>query len=320
MDRPAEFRLIDTYLAGMDAGPGVIRGIGDDAAVLRAPPGRDLVMTVDTLVVGTHCPADTEAGDIGHRSLAMNLSDLAAMGATPLWALLALTLPDADEHWLAEFAAGFRALARDHGLALVGGNLSRGPRCVTVQLTGHVPRGQWLGRDGARPGDVLLVSGHPGEAAAGLAGWSQPLSPAWQTLRERFLRPEPRIALGRAALGLASAAIDISDGLLADLGHVCAASGCAAEVDTGALPLSAALLSCRGRPAALIDALTGGDDYELLLGCPPGALESLLARAADVSVPLRAIGRFVAGEGVRLPGPEAAGLSLPAGFRHFTGS
>lgn len=315
MDRPVEFRLIERYLAGMDAGPGVVMGIGDDGAVLRAPAGRDLVMTVDTLVVGTHCPPDADPRDIGHRSLAINLSDLAAMGASPLWALLALTLPSPEESWLAGFAEGFGGLLRQYGLALVGGNLSRGPLAATVQLTGHVAPGAWLSRSGARPGDLLVVSGHPGEAAAGLAAWGEPASPALEPLRQRFLRPEPRIALGLAAVGLARCAIDISDGLLADLAHLCEASGCGAEVDLGSLPLSPALLAWRGRAGALVDVLTGGDDYELLLGCPPDAFEALRTRAAPL--PLQVIGRFVAAAGVSVLGEEAAGLVLPPGFRHF---
>lgn len=314
---PEEFQLIRKWLSGFDRGPGVVLGIGDDAAVLRPPPGRDLAMTVDSLVAGTHFPVSAPAADVGHRALAVNLSDLAAMGATPLWGLLALTLPHADEPWLAEFAAGFRALAERHAMALVGGNLSRGALMATVQVTGQLPQGRWLGRDGARPGDVLLVSGWPGEAAAGLALWDAPPSTARDGLVRRYLRPEPRIALGQAALGVASAAIDISDGLLADLGHLATASGCGVEIELSCLPLSAPLQAMRGPSQARRDALYGGDDYELLLACPAAAQAALEAAAETHAVPLTRIGRFCEAPGVRLLGEDAEALDPGAGFRHF---
>jgi len=324
MDTPAEFRLIRDWLSGMDTGPGVVFGIGDDAAVLAPPPDRHLVMTVDTLVSGTHFPADAPPRDVGHRALAVNLSDLAAMGAGPLWALLALTLPTADERWLAGFAAGFRALAAEHGLALVGGNLSRGPLSATVQLTGQVPTSGWLSRHAARPGDLLLVSGTLGDGAGGLAVLQTQTQTqdggdamrAW--LIERYLRPSPRVALGQAALGVAHAAIDISDGLLADLGHVCRASGCGARLRLDALPLSPALLACHGRERGLMMALQGGDDYELLLACPPAALPLLSQRALEVACPLQVIGECVAGEGVELLDAKAQPVDIRGdGFRHF---
>jgi len=316
MDRPAEFALIRRWLTGMDQGAGVVLGVGDDAAVLTPPADRHLVMTVDTLVSGTHFPEDADARDIGHRALAVSLSDLAAMGATPLWALLALTLPSADEPWLAGFVDGFSAQARLHGLALVGGNLSRGPLTASVQLTGHVPAGQWLSRGGARPGQLLLVSGTPGDAAGGLALWKTAPSPERDALLARYLRPSARVALGQAALGVAAAAIDISDGLLDDLAHLCEASGCGADVQPEALPLSPALLACFGRARATQMALRGSDDYELLLACAPESLPALQRAAAELVCPLTVIGRFETSAGIRINGEPLADTGA-GGFRHF---
>ncbi len=316
MDTPAEFALIRRWLAGMDQGQGVVLGVGDDAAVLAPPPDRQLVMTVDTVVSGTHFPEGADAADIGHRALAVSLSDLAAMGATPLWALLALTLPTPDEAWLEGFVAGFRPLAQTHGVALVGGNLSRGPLMASVQLTGHVPVGRWLSRGGARPGHLLLVSGTPGDAAGGLALWQTASSPHRDALLARYLRPSARVAMGMAALDVAAAAIDISDGLLDDLGHLCQASECGADIQTEALPLSQAMLACFGRERAIAMALRGSDDYELLLACDPESLPALLNAASGASCPLSVIGRFEAAPGIRIDGRASANTGSD-GFRHF---
>src|SRR2546429_5891384 len=220
----SEFALIERYFRGCGAQrPDVLAGIGDDAALLTVAPDAELVAATDTLVAGVHFPHQSPPASIGHRALAVNLSDLAAMGARPAWALLALTLPDADEGWLAQFAAGFGALARAHEVALVGGDTTRGPLCVTVQLLGHVPRGEALRRCGGRAGDALFVSGTPGDAAAGLAleqGRLHASPEALAYLRERFLRPTPRIALGERLRRHASACIDVSDGLLGDAGKL----------------------------------------------------------------------------------------------------
>ena len=316
MDTPAEFSLIRRWLTGMDHGEGVVVGVGDDGAVLAPPAGCHLVMTVDTLVSGTHFPEDADACDIGHRALAVSLSDLAAMGARPLWALLALTLPKPDEAWLAGFVDGFRPQTKTHGVALVGGNLSRGPLMISVQLTGRVPSGRWLSRGGARPGHLLLVSGTLGDAAGGLALWNTASSAHRDELRARYLRPSARVALGVAALGTASAAIDISDGLLDDLGHVCELSGCGVDVNTDALPLSQALVACFGTARATQMALRGSDDYELLLACAPESLVELQRAAADLGCPLTMIGRFQETAGIRVDGRLLA-ASPSGGFRHF---
>jgi len=230
------------------------------------PPGSELVAATDTLVAGVHFPHASPPASVGHRALAVNLSDLAAMGARPAWALLALTLPEADEAWLREFAAGLCTLAHAQDVALVGGDTTRGPLTVTLQLLGHVPRGTALTRAGGRAGDVLFVSGTPGDAAAGLAleqGQLQAPAEAHAYLRERFLLPTPRMALGERLRGYASACIDVSDGLLADAGKLAAASGAGAQLEYSAVPLSEPLLEAVGEARARELALTGGDDYEL---------------------------------------------------------
>jgi thiamine-monophosphate kinase len=256
----------------------VTLGVGDDAAVLECPPGMQLVATTDTLVAGVHFPSTVPAAAVGHRALAVNLSDLAAMGARPAWALLALTLPEADEQWLTEFAAGFGALARAHDVALVGGDTTRGPLAVTVQLLGHVPHGRALTRAGGRPGDALYVSGSPGDAGAGLAieqGRLAAPADAAPYLRERFLLPTPRVALGERLRGYARACIDVSDGLLGDAGKLAGASGVGLEIAFADLPVSRPLVVALGPDAARELALTAGDDYELLFAVDPARVAEL---------------------------------------------
>ncbi len=275
----AEFALIDRYFRNSGyKRPDVRLGIGDDAALLDSPAGCDLVAAIDTLVDGVHFPHGCTAASVGHRALAVNLSDLAAMGAKPAWALLALTLPDSDEAWLGEFAAGFSDLARSHDVALVGGDTTSGPLCVTVQILGHVPRGQGLLRSGARPGDLVFVSGTPGDAAAGLAveqGRLQAAPDNATYLRKRFLYPTPRMALGKCLRGYASACIDVSDGLLGDVGKLAHASGCGVELSYKEIPVSEALVEVVGDERARELALTGGDDYELCFTVSPANVAKL---------------------------------------------
>jgi thiamine-monophosphate kinase len=263
----SEFALIEQYFRKCGAKRADVRlGIGDDAALLECPAGTDLVAAIDTLVAGVHFPQGSPPASIGHRALAVNLSDLAAMGARPAWALLALTLPCADELWLEEFAAGLAALARDHEVTLVGGDTTSGPLCVTVQALGHVPRSTALLRSGAKPGDVLFVSGTPGDAAAGLAleqGRLAAPDGVATYLRNRFLFPSPRVALGECLRSYATACIDVSDGLLGDAGKLAHASGCGVEIAYADVPLSEPLVSAVGEERARVLALTGGDDYEL---------------------------------------------------------
>ena len=269
----SEFALIDRYFRNCGVRRSDVRlGVGDDAALLESRADCDLVAAIDTLVDGVHFPHGCPAASVGHRVLAVNLSDLAAMGAKPAWALLALTLPNIDEGWLEEFAAGFSALARSFDVALVGGDTTSGPLCATVQILGHVPHSQALLRSGARPGDLVFVSGTPGDAAAGLAveqGRLQGAPDVTAHLRKRFLYPSPRMALGKSLRDYASACIDVSDGLLGDVGKLAQASGCGIELSYEDLPVSEELVAAVGDTRARELALTGGDDYELCFAVSP---------------------------------------------------
>jgi thiamine-monophosphate kinase len=296
-----ESELIDRYFRRPSrAGDGVVLGIGDDAAIVRMAPGYDLVVATDTLAEGAHFPKDMAARSIGHRCLAVNLSDLAAMGAEPLWASLALSVTVADPRWLRQFAQGFFALARRTGVSLIGGDTIRGPLVVTVTVHGRVRPRRYVTRGGARPGDGIYVSGNPGEAVAGrLSLTSERASRSIGALRRRFLYPEPRLGEGAALAPIASAMIDVSDGLHDDAGKLLAASGCGAELDAGLLPLSRPLLEHAGERAAREYALTGGDDYELLFTVP-ASHESRLRRAAGRwTCPLTRIGTVTAKPGLR---------------------
>jgi thiamine-monophosphate kinase len=313
-----EFELIERYLSRLGARrDDVLLGVGDDAALLRPPAGLELALAADTVVEGVHFPAGLDAADLGHRVLAVNLSDMAAMGAEPAWALLTLTLPGADPDWLRGFASGLHELARRHGTALVGGDTTAGPLTATVAIAGFVPPGQALRRAGARPGDEVWVSGTPGDAAAGLAilqGALDAPGTVAEPLVQRFLRPEPRVSLGLVLRGVASACIDVSDGLAGDLGKLCQASGVAAEVDSTGLPRSEALRAATDPPGARRYALAGGDDYELLFTLPPGTDATALERGSGVR--LTRIGRVVAGYGVNIDGSPAE-RELVHGFDHF---
>ncbi len=310
-----EFELIERHLRGLGAARGdVVLGVGDDCALVTPPPGHELALAADTIVEGVHFPRGLAPADIGHRVLAVNLSDLAAMGAEPAWALLTLTLPVPDEAWLDAFAAGFGALALRHGIALVGGDTTSGPLTATVAITGFLSPGTALRRSGAHAGDSVWVSGFPGEAAAGLAvlqGRVEGPRQARARLAARFLRPEPRVAIGRALRGAATACIDVSDGLAGDLGKLCAASGVGAALEGGRLPVSTDLVACTGDGQARRYLLAGGDDYELLFTLPPG-----VEPPAVDGVPLTRIGVIVA-----KPGLTQDGVPLPRdlahGFDHF---
>ncbi|MEP7314394.1 MAG: thiamine-phosphate kinase [Pseudomonadota bacterium] len=323
-----EFDVIDRYfrplgLPGGRARRDVLRGVGDDAAVLRVPAGQELVAAIDTLVAGRHFLVDSDPAAIGHRALAVNLSDLAAMGATPAWALLALTLPTADETFLHGFARGFGMLAASHDLALVGGDTTSGPLTISVQVLGFVPAGSGLTRDGAAAGDLVFVSGNVGDAAAGLQleqgrTAPRPGQPEDETaLRRRLLYPTPRVALGQQLRGLASACIDVSDGLAADAGKLAVASGCGLRLEAEQLPLSGPLVALQGADAALQLALTGGDDYELCFTLAPGDLAQLPERLAGADCTVQCIGVLEATPGIRV-WRQGRLLSLPtAGFDHF---
>ena len=320
-----EFELIRRFFVRdrtLGREPGVILGIGDDAALLDLPKGSDLVAAVDTIVAGRHFPEDSDPRSIGHRALAVNLSDIAAMGATPLWATLALTLPGADSDWLEKFAAGFMELADAHGVALVGGDTTRGPLTVSVQILGHVPHGTALRRSGAQAGDLLVVSGTLGDAAAGLAclkaSPSRASSHEVGELIRRFDYAQPRVQLGVCARGIATAAMDLSDGLVGDLPKLARASGLAAHVDVERLPMSAAMRAAASSSQALEWALAGGDDYELLLAVPPKRFAELKTAADRLNLILTTIGELCDGVGVTWSLNGKDFVPRVSGFDHFS--
>jgi len=303
----SEFALIYRYFSALGRGDAVDLSVGDDCAILRLQPGERLATSVDTMVVGVHFPEDSFPEDIGFRAVSAAASDLAAMGARPLGMTLALTLPAVDELWLNAFSQGVAAAVAEYQLPLVGGDTTRGPLTITVQVLGAVPMGQALLRQGACVGDGVYVSGTLGDGAGALAilrdEWL-PSPDVAQYLLDRFNRPRARIALGRELLGRATAAIDISDGLLADAGHIAAASGVMLRIEPELLPVSPALATHDSPGQARLWALTGGDDYELCFCLPPGE--------APPGQCLR-IGEVVAGEGVDC----GMDIDIPAGYQHF---
>jgi thiamine-monophosphate kinase len=313
-----EFDIIARYFAGHDHRADVLLGVGDDAAVLDVGGDRRLVVATDTIVEGVHFPRSIDASAVGYRALAVNLSDIAAMGAEPAWMTLSLSLPEASEPWIEGFAYGLLELAEQHDVALVGGDTVRGPLVVTVQLAGWVEEDKWLTRAGARPGDLLMVSGIPGEAAAGLHVIQQhmPLTETAAQLQWRFLRPRPRVALGRQLRTVATAAMDVSDGLLTDLQKLCAASHCGAVLEIDALPASAAMRELFDEDTTIDYALAGGDDYELIFTLPPDRLSALLAER-DPAVPLTTIGIITSGSGVQCKRQGAAFTPRRTGYDHF---
>ena len=320
-----EFRLIERIRELTAQSRDDVRiGIGDDAAVLAVPVGQELAVAIDTLVEGVHFPRGTAAADIGWKALAVNLSDLAAMGASPAWALLALTLPDADAAFVEGFAEGFAKLAQSHRLALVGGDTTRGPLSISVAVHGFVPPGKALIRAGARVGDAVLVTGTLGDAAAGLHALQHPLdagdgrSGLRDYLIGRLNLPTPRLSAGAALRGQASACIDISDGLLADLNHICVASGVGAEIDAALLPRSSALMALYDEASALQFALSGGDDYELCFSVPAQRVADVQADLSRLGCGVTRIGRIVEGAGVRMRGVDGEWLATDRrGWEHF---
>lgn len=316
-----EFSLIDRIRQRTAQGRDDVRlGIGDDAALLAVPPGQELAVAIDTMVEGVHFPVGTSAADIGWKALAVNLSDLAAMGATPAWALLALTLPNADTSFVDGFADGFAQLAQAYRLALVGGDTTRGTLTISVAVHGFVPPGKALTRAGAQVGDVVLVTGTLGDAAAGLRLIQQGGRSDAQSnyLIERLHRPRPRVAAGLALRGHASACIDVSDGLLADLGHICTSSNVGAEIEVALLPRSSALLDLFDDNAARDFALSGGDDYELCFTVPPQHVANVQADLARLGCGATRIGRIVEGEGVSVRDREGRDIEQAhQGWDHF---
>jgi thiamine-monophosphate kinase len=314
-----EFDLIRRYFTRPT--PGALLGVGDDAALLQVSEGNVLAVSTDMLVSGTHFLPDADPFLLGHKTLAVNLSDMAAMGATPRWATLAIALPDADEVWLEKFSAGFFALAQQYGVELVGGDTTRGPLDLCVTIMGEIPQGRALLRNGAQVGDDIWVSGRLGDAALALAHMQRriTLSDAeFKTCAPALHEPQPRVALGLALRGIANSMTDISDGLLADLGHILDASQAAAEIDFALLPVSSILRTYVEQPLGKQCALSGGDDYELCFTAPVKRHAEIMNISARLELPLTCIGKVVAGCGCIVR--DAAGNPLnmeSGGYDHF---
>lgn len=318
--RTSEFDLIARIRARVAHRDDVIVGIGDDAALLSMPSGKQLVVAMDTLNSGVHFPAETAPADIGWKALAVNLSDLASMAAAPAWCTLSLSLPQPDAAWVDGFLDGFLELAARHDVMLVGGDTTRGPLSVCVTAHGFVePRGALL-RGGARVDDDVWITGTLGDAAAALRQWQagESMAPA---LRTRLDRPTPRVAVGLALAGIAHACIDVSDGLLADLGHVCRASRVGAELDVDALPSSEALSAAFDVAERRELQATGGDDYELCFTAPKTARLAVMDALDACDVAATRIGRITADTGrIVLRDAVGAPWSPPrAGYVHFEG-
>ena len=314
----SEFELIAKYFTRPASRDDVLLGVGDDAAVLQVPTNRRLVTAVDTIVEGVHFPIGTDPAAIGYRALAVNLSDMAAMGAEPAWITLSLSLPKSDAQWLDGFARGLFQLANRYNIALVGGDTVRGPLSVTVNVMGLVEPDGWLTRGGAKPGDAIFVTGIPGEAAAGLAVLQSQSAKSVdrEALIAAFLWPEPRVQLGRALRMLASAAIDVSDGLLADLGHLCAQSGCGAQLDLDLLPVSAAMESEFAAEECERFALSGGDDYELIFTVPSERVAEIQSALA-FDIRYTQVGRMATGAGVTCLRAGQPVAIARRGYDHF---
>lgn len=307
----SEFDLIKRHFTRQ--APGALLGVGDDCALLDVSKGRVLAVSTDMLVCGTHFFADADPFLLGHKTLAVNLSDLAAMGAIPRWATLAISLPEADEDWLERFSAGFFALANQYGVDLVGGDTTRGPLNLCVTIFGEVEAGCALRRSGAKVGDEIWVSGVLGDAALALAhleGRVVLTESEFAACAPALHQPEPRVSLGQSLLGIASSAIDISDGLLGDMTHILEASAVGAVIECSKVPVSMTLKPFFAQPLGRRCALSGGDDYELCFTAPVSRHDQIAA----ISQQLTCIGHIVEGRGIR----DEAGKTIEAdGYEHF---
>lgn len=317
-----EFQLIRRFFAGQQTGgDDVVLGIGDDCALLRPSPGETLAVTTDTLIEGRHFPVDTAAFDVGWKSLAVNLSDLAAMGSRPRWFTLALSLPRVDECWLRDFAEGLKACASEGGIALVGGDTTRGTLSITITAIGTISEGRALRRSGARAGDAVCVTGTLGDAALGLKLWQRRsfcrelVDTDFELLWGRLHRPQPRVRAGLVLQDVAHAAIDLSDGLAGDLPHILDASGVGAVIHADRLPMSPAFARAAASDERVRLQVSGGDDYELCVCLPPGQMDAIRGR---LEVPLVEIGRITAEPGLRWLDAWGHELNIPAGgYDHF---
>lgn len=317
-----EFDLITHYFANQaKPRPDVIVGIGDDAAITQIPNHHQLVITTDTSIAGVHFPENTAAYDIGYKTLAVNLSDLAAMGANPAWITLALTLPRAQEAWIQAFCEGFFTLANRHQVQLIGGDLTHGNLSITIQAMGLVPKGQAILRSGAKPSDLIYVSGSLGDAALGLQcvlGKMSLEKASQDYVIDRLNRPRPRLEMGDCLRGLASAAIDISDGLAADLGHILKQSRVGALIYVDKLPLSSALSQSLDQEKSIALALTGGDDYELCFTLPVEKRELAEKKLSALSCRYTCIGEIIPHPGLDLRYQDGKKYNGPIqGYTHF---
>lgn len=315
----SEFDLIQRYFTRPT--PSAELGVGDDAALLRVAAGMELAVSTDMLVSGTHFFPDADPFLLGHKTLAVNLSDLAAMGARPRWATLALALPQVDEAWLAAFSRGFFALAEQYGVELVGGDTTRGPLNLSITIMGEVPTGAALRRDAARAGDDIWVSGTLGDAALALAHMQRHIilpTEVFAACAARLHQPQPRVELGVQLRGLAHSAIDVSDGLLADLGHILACSRLGAEIQLDALPVCDFLRGHLAEAALLRCALAGGDDYELCFTAPLVHRAEILQCASTLALPLTRIGKVTEEPGCKVYGSDGSELHIKeSGYDHF---
>lgn len=316
-----EFDLIRKYFSDQSVRrPEVVLGIGDDAAVVRVPAGQDLVVTTDTLVAGVHFQPDADPAALGHKALAVNLSDLAAMGAEPAWFTLNITLPEARAGWLAAFCDGLFGLAREQGVQLIGGNTARGPLNIAVEAHGLVPAGEALRRNGARAGDGIYVTGTFGDAALALMhrfGKAKLPFADFAVVATRLDRPTPRVIQGIAFRGIASAAVDVSDGLLADLGHILEASKVGARVEIERIPLSPEYRRQLDR-VGWDPALSGGEDYELCFTVRPERTAALLEATEALDWGIRRIGEVVAQPGLRAVNADGREYApVATGYDHF---
>jgi thiamine-monophosphate kinase len=315
--RTAEFDLIERIRRRAVARDDVVLGIGDDAAIVQVPVGRQLVIAADTLNRGVHFPDNTAPSDVGWKALAVNLSDLASMGAEPAWCTLSLSLPAGDMTWVDAFLDGFLALAAQHRVALIGGDTTRGPLSVSVTMHGFIEPGRALRRSGARIGDEVWVTGTLGEAAGALMQWGAG-AVVDRNLGARLDRPTPRVATGTLLRAVAHACVDVSDGLLADLQHICVASGVGSEVELDSLPASPALVGAFDTQRRQALQATGGDDYELCFTAPMDAREAIERIAIESATPITRIGRIVAGDHTRALRTDGSEWMPPsAGFVHF---
>jgi len=318
----SEFELIKKYFQHLtDEDPSVKCGIGDDAAIIQIPQGMELILSMDTLLEDTHFPAETDPFDIGYKALAVNLGDMAAMGAVPKWVLLSISLPKNDEDWLKEFASGFLKLAKQHSVSLIGGDLSRGPLSVTLQIQGLVPTDTALKRDGAQKGDLIYVTGSLGDAGVGLDIIQGKLSIDNENkvfFINSLNRPEVSVEAGLRLREIANSAIDISDGLVADLGHILDASHVGAEIEVEKIPLSEAMQQCIEETTAWDYALTSGDDYKLCFTASAAQHELIINIFREINIPVSCIGKIKGETGLQLKIPEGTCFE-PSGksYEHF---